>query len=99
MNVHYDDYRVFRSPLSEFLSAMKSTSRELLLCGGVGGSPIPGQPANREQCAADQERDVVYGLIRPWSYVMQIQDVVIDQAVEDMEQSPARNHRSNQCRL
>jgi L-ascorbate metabolism protein UlaG (beta-lactamase superfamily) len=39
--VHYDDYRVFRSPLSEFLSAMKRDLPGQLLEAPARGATVP----------------------------------------------------------
>jgi hypothetical protein len=39
--VHYDDYRVFRSPLSEFLSAMRSELPGQLLKAPARGETVP----------------------------------------------------------
>jgi hypothetical protein len=39
--VHYDDYRVFLSPLSEFLSAMKGDLPGQLLKAPARGETVP----------------------------------------------------------
>ena len=56
------------------------------------------QTPNGEQHSKDQKCEVVRRLIRSWSYVMQLEEIVIQQTFDDIERSPAGNHRSNQRR-
>ena len=60
--------------------------------------PVPGKPANGEQHSKDQKSEVVCRLIRSWSYVMQLEEIVIQQTFDDIERSPAGDHRGDQGR-